>query len=112
MAPAGPRPFEAHVPDADIEDLRDRLRRTRWPERETVDDWSQGVPLGYVQDVCAYWASDYDWRAAEQRLNAYPQFMLDVLDLDIHFLHVRSPVPDALPGPSLPLPVAPAHQPC
>jgi epoxide hydrolase len=91
------RPFTVQVPDAAVEDLRDRLRRTRWPDRETVDDWSQGAPLGYVQELCNYWAHDYDWRAAEQRLNAYPQFMLELFDLDIHFLHVRSPVPDALP---------------
>jgi epoxide hydrolase len=97
MAISTPRPFTVQVPDAAVEDLRDRLRRTRWPDRETVDDWSQGVPLGYVQELCTYWADDYDWRVAEQRLNAYPQFMLELFDLDIHFLHVRSPVPDALP---------------
>jgi epoxide hydrolase len=97
MAISTPRPFTVQVPGAAVEDLRDRLRRTRWPDRETVDDWSQGVPLGYVQELCTYWADDYDWRAAEQRLNSYPQFMLELFDLDIHFLHVRSPVPDALP---------------
>jgi epoxide hydrolase len=97
MAISTPRPFTVQVPDAAVEDLRDRLRRTRWPDRETVDDWSQGVPLGYLQELCTYWADDYDWRAAEQRLNSYPQFMLELFDLDIHFLHVRSPVPDALP---------------
>jgi epoxide hydrolase len=97
MAISTPRPFTVQVPGAAVEDLRDRLRRTRWPDRETVDDWSQGVPLGYVQELCTYWADDYDWRVAEQRLNAYPQFMLELFDLDIHFLHVRSPVPDALP---------------
>jgi epoxide hydrolase len=97
MAISTPRPFTVQVPGAAVEDLRDRLRRTRWPDRETVDDWSQGVPLGYLQELCTYWADDYDWRAAEQRLNSYPQFMLELFDLDIHFLHVRSPVPDALP---------------
>jgi epoxide hydrolase len=97
MAISTPRPFTVQVPGAAVEDLRDRLRRTRWPDRETVDDWSQGVPLGYLQELCTYWADDYDWRVAEQRLNAYPQFMLELFDLDIHFLHVRSPVPDALP---------------
>jgi pimeloyl-ACP methyl ester carboxylesterase len=97
MAISAPRPFTVQIPDAAVQDLRDRLCRTRWPDRETVDDWSQGVPLGYVQELCAYWADDYDWRAAEQRLHAYPQFMLELFDLDIHFLHVRSPVEDALP---------------
>lgn len=97
MAISTPRPFEARIPDTSIEDLRERLRRTRWPERETVEDWSQGVPLGYLQELCAYWAGDYEWRAAERRLNAHPQFIVEVLDLDIHFLHVRSTVADALP---------------
>jgi pimeloyl-ACP methyl ester carboxylesterase len=97
MPMSTPRPFTVQVPDASLDDLRARLARTRWPEPETVDDWSQGVPLGYVQELCAYWASDYDWRAAEQRLNAHPQFLVELFDLDIHFLHVRSPNPDALP---------------
>ena len=97
MATSTARPFTARVPDESLDDLRDRLGRTRWPEREAVDDWSQGVPLTYVQELCAYWASSYDWRAAEKRLNAYPQFVVELMDLDIHFLHVRSPVPDALP---------------
>jgi pimeloyl-ACP methyl ester carboxylesterase len=94
-------PFRLDVPDADLVDLRDRLRRTRWPEAETVDDWSQGPPLAYVRELCGYWADGYDWRAAEARLNAFPQFRT-VLDgdgpdgLDIHLLHVRSPHPDAL----------------
>ena len=97
MATSTARPFTARVPEESLDDLRDRLGRTRWPEREAVDDWSQGVPLTYVQELCAYWASSYDWRAAEKRLNAYPQFVVELMDLDIHFLHVRSPVPDALP---------------
>ena len=97
MATSAARPFTARVPEESLDDLRDRLGRTRWPEREAVDDWSQGVPLTYVQELCAYWASSYDWRAAEKRLNAYPQFVVELMDLDIHFLHVRSPVPDALP---------------
>jgi pimeloyl-ACP methyl ester carboxylesterase len=80
-----------------LEDLRDRLQRTRWPERETVDDWSQGIPLAYVQDVCGYWATSYDWRRAERQLNAYPQFVAEVDGLDVHFLHVRSPQTNAMP---------------
>ena len=80
-----------------VADLRDRLRRTRWPEAETVDDWSQGVPLEYLQDICAYWADDYDFAAAEARLNAFPQFRTTVDGLGIHFLHVLSPHADAMP---------------
>jgi len=84
--------------DADaIDDLRARLRQTRWPERETVDDWSQGVPLAFVQDLATYWCNDYDFAAAEARMNAWPQFTTRLDDLDIHFVHVRSPEPDAMP---------------
>jgi epoxide hydrolase len=90
-------PFTIGVDGAALGDLRDRLRRTRWPERETVGDWSQGVPLGYLQDLCRYWASRYDWRAAEARINQIPQFMTRIDGLDVHFLHLRSPHPDAIP---------------
>ena len=89
--------FRIDIPDADLDDLRDRLRRTRWPEAETVDDWSQGVPLGYAQELCRYWADGYDWRATEARLNALPQFRTTIDGLGIHFIHARSPHPDALP---------------
>jgi pimeloyl-ACP methyl ester carboxylesterase len=85
------------VPDADLADLQDRLRRTRWPDQETVDDWSQGAPLAWVQDLCQYWASGYDWRAREARLNSFPQFRTTIDGLDLHFLHVRSPHDGALP---------------
>ncbi len=91
------RPFRIDIPEEDLIDLRERLARTRWPEAETVDDWSQGIPRAYVQDLCTYWATKYDWRATEQRLNAFPQFRTELDGLDIHFLHVRSPEPDALP---------------
>jgi pimeloyl-ACP methyl ester carboxylesterase len=90
-------PFELAVPAAQLDDLKERLRRTRWPERETVNDWSQGIPLDYVQDVCRYWAEAYDWRATEARINQIPQFRTELDGLGIHFLHVRSPEPDALP---------------
>jgi len=90
-------PFRIDVPDADLADLRDRLRRTRWPDRETVDDWSQGAPLAWVRDLCQYWASGYDWRAREARLNSFPQFRTSIDGLDLHFLHVRSPHDGALP---------------
>jgi pimeloyl-ACP methyl ester carboxylesterase len=90
-------PFRIDVPDSELRDLRERLRRTRWPERETVADWSQGVPLDYVRELCRYWADEYDWRATEARLNELPQFRTEIDGLGIHFLHVRSPRPDALP---------------
>ena len=89
-------PFEVQIADDAIADLRERLARTRWPERETVDDWSQGVPLAYVQDLCAYWADGYDFGLAG-RVNAFPQFRTTLDGLGIHFLHVQSPEPDALP---------------
>ena len=91
------RPFLVAVPDDTLEDLRKRLRETRWPERETVDDWSQGVPLAYVKEVCEYWANDYDWRRCEAELNALPQFVTEIDGLDIHFIHVRSRHENALP---------------
>jgi epoxide hydrolase len=90
-------PFRSAVSDADLDDLRERLRRTRWPEASTVDDWSQGVPLGYLQNFCAHWSEAYDWRALETRLDQRPQFRTEIDGLGIHFLHVRSPEPTALP---------------
>lgn len=90
-------PFRIEVSDAELEDLRDRLRSARWPERQTVDDWSQGVPLSYMQDLCQYWADKYDWRAREARLNRFPQFRTDIDGLAIHFIHARSPHPEAFP---------------
>jgi pimeloyl-ACP methyl ester carboxylesterase len=90
-------PFHLETPDDQLEDLRQRLRRTRWPEAETVEDWTQGIPLSYTQDLCAYWADGYDWRLTEQRLNALPQFRTEVDGLDLHFLHIRSPHPGAMP---------------
>lgn len=89
-------PFEVRITEAEIADLRDRLRRTRWPEPEPVDDWSQGIPLAYVQELCHSWAHDYDFGFAE-RLNAFPQFRDTIDGLGIHFLHVRSPEPTAFP---------------
>ena len=91
------RPFKIEISDAELDDLRRRLAATRWPEPETVDDWSQGIPLSYVQEVCAYWAEKYDWRAREALLNQFAQFKTEIDGLDIHFIHVRSPHPDAMP---------------
>ncbi|HMD45887.1 MAG TPA: epoxide hydrolase, partial [Acidimicrobiales bacterium] len=90
-------PFEVAVADADLADLRRRLAATRWPERQTVADWSQGVPLDYLADLCAHWEHAYDWRAREARLNGFPQYRTEVDGLGIHFLHVRSPERGALP---------------
>jgi pimeloyl-ACP methyl ester carboxylesterase len=90
-------PFRVAVPDADLADLRDRLRRTRWPETETVDDWSQGVPLAYLSDLCRHWTEAYDWRACEARLAALDHYQTTIDRLPIHFVHVRSPHPGALP---------------
>jgi epoxide hydrolase len=89
--------FTIDVSDAELRDLRRRLEDTRWPEEETVEDWSQGVPLAYLREVCGYWAREYDWRATEARLNALPQFRTEIDGLGIHFIHVRSPQSDALP---------------
>lgn len=91
------RPFRIAVSDDALSDLRDRLHRTRWPERECVDDWSQGIPLAYVQELVRYWADGYDWRAREARLNGFDQFVTEIDGLDIHFIHQRSANPDALP---------------
>ena len=90
-------PFRIDVPEAELADLRRRLRQTRWPEREPVTDWSQGVPLAYLRELCDYWADGYDWRATEARLNALPQFQTEIDGIRIVFAHVRSPRPDALP---------------
>ena len=84
-------PFTIDIAESELDDLRNRLRATRWPEREPVGDWSQGIPLDYVQTVCSYWADEYDWRATEARLNAYDQFTTVIDEVAIHFLHVRSP---------------------
>ena len=90
-------PFRIDVPEADLADLRQRLWRTRWPEPETVGDWSQGVPLAWLRSLCGYWAGGYDWRRCEARLNALAQYRTEIGGIAIHFLHVRSPVPGALP---------------
>lgn len=90
-------PYRTDVPQTGLDDLRTRLGNTRWPDRETVDDWSQGAPLEQVRELCRYWAQDYDWKATERRLNAFGQFTTEIDGLRIHFLHVRSPHPGAVP---------------
>ena len=91
------RPFSIKVDDEVLADLKARLLRTRWPEAELVDDWSQGVPLHWIREICQYWADGYDWRAREVRLNRFPQFTTEIDGLDIHFLHLRSRERAALP---------------
>jgi pimeloyl-ACP methyl ester carboxylesterase len=91
------RPFRVNVPEEQLVDLRRRIAATRWPDRETVSDRSQGVQLAKFQEVVRYWGTDYDWRKAEAKLNALPQFMTEIDGLDIHFIHVRSKHPNALP---------------
>jgi epoxide hydrolase len=90
-------PFRPPIDDAQLDDLRERLARTRWPEAETVDDWSQGIPLAYVQELCRYWAQEYDGHRVLRRMDAAGQFRTEIDGLGIHFLHARSPHPDALP---------------
>src|SRR5688572_8591664 len=91
------RPFRISVPDADLVELRRRIESTRWPDRETVDDHSQGVPLAMVRELARYWAAEYDWRKCEAKLNAVPQFVTTIDGLNVHFIHVRSKHANALP---------------
>src|SRR5690348_14656243 len=91
------RPFRVDVPDAKLADLRQRVAATIWPEQETVADDSQGVRLATLQALARYWGTEYDWRKVEARLNALPQFVTTIDGLDVHFSHVRSPHPNALP---------------
>ena len=91
------RPFHVNVPEEELIELRKRVNATRWPERETVTDASQGVQLATIQKLARYWATEYDWRTIEAKMNALPQFMTQIDGLDIHFIHVRSKHEDALP---------------
>src|SRR5882757_1750405 len=91
------RPFKVEIPEMELEALRERIEATRWPDRETVTDESQGVQSATIQELAHYWASHYDWRRCEAKLNALPQFMTEIDGLDIHFIHVKSPYENALP---------------
>jgi pimeloyl-ACP methyl ester carboxylesterase len=91
------RPFRVRLPEADLVDLKRRLAATRWPDKETVADRSQGAPLASLQDLVRYWRTEYDWRKGEARLNAFPQFKTRIDGVDIHFIHVRSKHPNAMP---------------
>jgi len=90
-------PFSISATTEQLDDLKRRLNNARWPDKETPDDWTQGIPLAYTQEICRYWANEYDWPAREALLNAFPQFRTDVDGLGIHFVHVQSPEPGALP---------------
>lgn len=90
-------PFTADIPERQLDDLRQRLALTRWPERETCEGWDQGMPLDYTRELAAYWADGYDWRRFERTLNQWPQFVTDIEGTDIHFIHRRSREPNALP---------------
>ena len=91
------RPFRVAIPDSDLADLNQRLARTRWPDPETVPGWTQGVRLENAQALVAYWEREYDWRGFEAALNRFPQFLTTIDGLDIHFLHVKSENPHAMP---------------
>ena len=94
---AAVEPFNISASAAQLDDLKRRLNGARWPDKEAPDDWTQGIPLSYTQEICRYWANEYDWPAREARLNAFSQFRTEVDGLGIHFVHVRSPEPGALP---------------
>src|SRR5216110_3267631 len=91
-------PFSIAIPQADLDDLRNRLSRTHWPDELPGVGWSYGVPLNYVQRLVDYWRNGYDWRKWEAKINAYLQFTTEIDGQNIHFLHVRSPEPNALPA--------------
>src|SRR3712207_4271842 len=91
------RPFHFKATDAQLAELRRRIKATQWPEKETVNDLSQGVPLATMQELARHWATDYDWRKVEAKLAALPQFITEIDGVDIHFIHVRSKHPNALP---------------
>jgi len=91
------QPFEVNIPQEQLDDLRERLARTRWPDELPGVGWSRGVPLDYLRELTHYWRTGYDWREHEAKLNEYPQFTTTIDGQNIHFLHVHSPEPDALP---------------
>src|SRR5689334_22330060 len=91
------KPFRVHFSDEALADLKHRIAATRWPDKEIVPDQSQGVQLATVQKLARYWSTDYDWRKVEATLNALPQFTTEIDGVDIHFIHVRSKLPNALP---------------
>lgn len=91
------RPFRIDIPEADLDDLKRRIAATRWPSELPDVGWARGVPLDYLKELAEYWRTEYDWRAAEARLNSYPQFITEIDGTNVHFLHIRSPHPEAIP---------------
>ena len=91
------KPYKIKISNEDLEDLKGRLSSTRWPEKETVEDWSQGVPLSYIKEVHDYWINEYDWRSREEYYNSLPQFIADIEGIDIHFIHIKSKHEEAQP---------------
>jgi len=90
-------PYMIQISNDDLEDLKRRLLSTRWPEKETVEDWSQGIPLSYIKEISDYWLNEYDWRSREEYYNSFPQFITNIEGLDIHFIHIKSPHEEAKP---------------
>ena len=91
------KPYNIDIDEATLDDLNTRLAHTRWPDEETPNDWSQGVPLSYAKEVCQYWAEEYDWRNRQQLMNRFDHFTVEIDGLSVHFIHQRSPVADARP---------------
>ena len=91
------KPYKIKISNEDLEDLKGRLSSTRWPEKETVEDWSQGVPLSYIKEVHDYWINEYDWRSREEYYNSFPQFITEIEGIDIHFIHIKSKHEEAQP---------------
>ena len=91
------RPFKVNISNTDLKDLRKRILSTRWPDKEVVVDKSQGAQLAKLQELVQYWGTSYNWRKGEEKLNAFPQFKTEIDGIDIHFIHVKSPHPNALP---------------
>jgi len=91
------RPFRVEIPQSALDDLKTRIAATRWPDEVPGSGWARGVPLAYIKDLAEYWRTTYDWRAAEARLNQYSQFMTEIDGVNVHFMHIRSANPDAMP---------------
>ena len=89
--------FSIAIPESKLEDLKKRLELTRWPEKETPEDWTQGIPLSYMKEIHEYWLNDYDWKKHEKNINEFPQYITNINDLDIHFIHYPSPHKEAKP---------------
>ena len=89
--------FSINIPEEKLVDLKKRLELTRWPDKETPSDWTQGIPLSYMKEIHSYWLNKYDWNKEVAKINDFPQFMAKINDLDVHFIHLKSPHPEAKP---------------